>query len=344
MEVIEIRLLMLSPTRGTFNKKKKKRKDELFLELMKELENFNESWNINGLNVDLNIKFNDYRTSNNEYLKNERILRGALIIEAEADLKKHLENKVKEYKKEAEINKLESIPEIESYFKKDFFVSLKKRIMDFLLCINLAYPCLFEVRELEIIFEDTYEESENINLYGQLSSDVLEYQEELNIPIVSILSIDKCWKWLSTKTNLFEGMGELPIDRALNAMTYIISSNGYDDIFYSMIGIEAIYSTDRSIDITEQIRRKIDILFGTIPGLRKKISKMYDVRSKLMHGSLKFPSKYYVNDATKEFEEFLFKDYMETSKVALVLLVGTIQQFIINDANQIEYEYKVKLS
>lgn len=88
MEVIEIRLLMLSPTRGTFNKKKKKRKDELFLELMKELENFNESWNINGLNVDLNIKFNDYRTSNNEYLKNERILRGALIIEAEADLKK----------------------------------------------------------------------------------------------------------------------------------------------------------------------------------------------------------------------------------------------------------------
>ena len=60
--------------------------------------------------------------------------------------------------------------------------------------------------------------------------------------------------------------------------------------------------------------------------------------------SLKFPSKYYVNDATKEFEEFLFKDYMETSKVALVLLVGTIQQFIINDANQIEYEYKVKLS
>ena len=51
-----------------------------------------------------------------------------------------------------------------------------------------------------------------------------------------------------------------------------------------------------------------------------------------MHGSLKFPSKFYVNDATEEFEEFLFKDYMETSKVALVLLVGTIQKFIINSA------------
>lgn len=344
MELIELRLVILSPTRAIFNKEERIKRETVFNDLIKDLVSFKDPWYIDGLKLDINVKFNDYRTCKDENLKNERILIGTLIIEAEGELEEHLKTKLENYNHNLEENNQEIFLEFENFFEKDFFISLEKRLMDFILCINLAYPCLFEVRDFDIIYKDTYKVSENINLYGELCSDILNFQNELNIPIVNIIPINKCWEWLSIKTNLFEGMGELPIDRALNAMTYIISSKGYDDIFYSMIGIEAIYSTDRSIDITEQIRRKIDILFGTIPGLRKKISKMYEVRSKLMHGSLKFPSKFYVNDATEEFEEFLFKDYMETSKVALVLLVGTIQKFIINSANQIEYEYKVKLS
>lgn len=124
-------------------------------------------------------------------------------------------------------------------------------------------------------------------------------------------------------------MGEQPIDRVLSAFSYFLTPDGYEEIFNAFIGLEALYSTDGSISVLEQIKRKSELLFGKIDGLNKKISKMYNVRSRLMHGTLPFPSKYYIKDATENFEKFLFNDYFETTKIA--------NNFIISYYSKIYY-------
>jgi len=138
-------------------------------------------------------------------------------------------------------------------------------------------------------------------------------------------------------------MSETAIDRALNALSYTVGYPGYEEMFYILIGLEAIYNDNKNIGITEQLRTKTELLLKRPIEFKKKITNFYDKRSEFIHGKMNFPNSYYKYDATKEFEDFFFNKYSQTVHNALAILISTIQEYIIHNANQIKIETDIKL-
>lgn len=226
--------------------------------------------------------------------------------------------------------------EREAFIKSLIIAETEKFIMDLTFAINLAYPGLFEFGGAKVFIDNKENKSSRINL--MLVDWIDTYINFLNNkwPVIHSIKFEQVWNWLKNRTNFMDGISKTAIDRALNALTYTMGDTSYETIFYVLMGIEALYNDNDSNGITEQIRAKTESLLKRPEIFKKKISKFYDNRSKFIHGKLNFPNKYCTYDATKEFEDFFFNKYLSTVKDAMSILISTIQEFIIQDANEME--------
>lgn len=217
---------------------------------------------------------------------------------------------------------------------------LKKTINDFRIAMNIAFPGFFDTHGGYIFVENEKYEDLETSISGSLLGAVLGARKK-QWPKVEILQIRQTWNWMLKRKDFINAMGSKPIERALSAFTHIFDANNYEDLFYSLIGIEAIYTSGKQ-GVLEQLREKSVAIFGEPENYKNSLSKMYDIRSRFMHGTLNFPSKYYIYDAIEEFDEFMIKEYTQCLEMAEALLVATIQQFVINDAEELKYHLLVE--
>ena len=222
---------------------------------------------------------------------------------------------------------------------QDIAREFQKAINDFRIAMNIAFPGFFEVSEGYIFVKDKrYIKTETS--YSSLLDAVLSARER-KWPEIQILNIGDTWDWLLRRENFINAMSSNPIERALSAFTHIFQAENYDDLFYSLIGIEAIY-TDGKQGILEQLRKKSSAIFGEPENYKNSLSKMYDIRSRFIHGNLNFPSKYYRYDGIEQFDNFMKKEYTQCLEMAEALLVGTIQQFVIRDAETLNFNLQTE--
>lgn len=216
---------------------------------------------------------------------------------------------------------------------------IEKFIMDFTFAINLAHPGLFQFSSAKIFIDNKEERKNRINvIHVEWIYTYINYLKN-NWPIIHHLKFEQVWNWLENRTNFFSGISKSAIDRALNSLTYTMGDNvSYEQIFYILIGIEALYNDNDKNGIAEQIRVKTESLLKRPEIFKKKISKFYDNRSKFIHGKLNFPNKFCQYDAAKDFEEFYFENYINTVEDAMSILLSTIQEYIINDASKMKTE------
>ena len=117
----------------------------------------------------------------------------------------------------------------------------EKFIMDFTFALNLAYPGLFEFESAKIFVDNVEDKNSTlpVTLVDWLEC-YIDYKKN-NWPEIHILNFTKVWNWLNEKTNyISDGMSKTPIERALNALSYTVGECGYEEIFYILIGLEAI--------------------------------------------------------------------------------------------------------
>lgn len=216
----------------------------------------------------------------------------------------------------------------------------KKTINDLRIAINIAFPGFFDTHGGYIYVENEEYDDLETSISGSLLGAILNAREK-QWPKVEILTIKQTWNWILKRKDFINAMGSKPIERALSAFTHIFDANNYEDLFYSLIGIEAIYTSGRQ-GVLEQLREKSIAIFGEPENYKNSLSKMYDIRSRFMHGTLNFPSKYYIYDGIEEFDEFMRKEYSQCLEMAEALLVATIQQFVINDAEDLNYHLQIE--
>lgn len=220
----------------------------------------------------------------------------------------------------------------------------EKFIMDFTFATNLAYPGLFEFASAKIFIDNVEQKNSEIGLTLAPWVDTYIFAVEQGWPEMRILNIQQVWEWLNNKTNYIRnGMSKTPIDRALNALSYIIGKPGYEEMFYIMIGIEAIYNDNKDVTVSEQLRTKTKLLLNIPKQYKKKITTIYDNSHEFIHGRINFPNSYYKYNATKEFDDFFFNKYMQTVNNFLAVLISTIQEFIIQNANELKLQMNLKL-
>ena len=85
------------------------------------------------------------------------------------------------------------------------------------------------------------------------------------------------------------GFSDDPTSRALVALTNVMASVDVMQLFWALVGIEALFVSDRG-GIQEQLREKIEALLGPREQFRKLIDGMYSIRSRLIHGAADIPA------------------------------------------------------
>ena len=204
------------------------------------------------------------------------------------------------------------------------------RLKDMLFAMNLAYP-----GHIHIYYSNLCRNGQPVKAFS-FAVDIsgLAYTSHTWIPYEN-LTINQCWKWLSTKTNFLSDISKTPMDRALHALSYESEANDDIFIFYVIIGIEAIYNggSHNENSVSLQRKRKIQSVLGDMPKVAiAAIRNMYALRSKLVHGAANiykaWDSGYYPDNEEETVERE--RDYMIT---AAGILIATIQKFIRADAN-----------
>ena len=227
---------------------------------------------------------------------------------------------------------------LEDLAYKIFCNELERIVLDIIISSNIVYSGCMEVAEGYISLNDEY----NVKLNAMNSSlhNIYEDIMKKEWPQLEKVSLIETWNWLINRLNYSLKIGNTPANRAMNAFSYQFNAENYEDLFYALLGLEALYNTSTSDGIMKQISNKTSILFGEPVKYKKSINQMYQIRSAFVHGSLNFPNKFYMYDADTEFESFYFDKYDDALKTAQSLLVASLRLLIKNNA----VEFKTKTS
>lgn len=220
-----------------------------------------------------------------------------------------------------------------SYFLGVF----ERRIYDLIIAINIAWVGSLDADEGALYINNVFRKRTN-KIWAELNW-VYKFSEEKGWPILHKLCIKETWNWINSRNGYLHDLGGTPLDRALSAFSYLFHNNGNFiadmDIFWTMVGIEALY-TNNSTAIKEQIISKCQVVLGNQVHYKKIFKGMYDLRSRLIHGDLNFPGNFFIHDGTKEFDTY-FSKISDASLMAKAILIATFQQMIINDLEILEF-------
>lgn len=214
-----------------------------------------------------------------------------------------------------------------------------KRIQDLIFACNIANFGSVSIEEY-IIFQDQKlyiigggKTDYNILFEARHKGEIWQY------PNLSEISLDKVWNWLINREDFLEGYSQSAITRALLNLIEVAHSEDNVKLFRAVMGIEALYTKSKN-NLMEQVREKTQILLGTQTNFKKLYSKMYELRSKFIHGELNFPTKINV-EFSKRHESYM-EDLNEATYFAVLLLGASIQKLVIKDWHEIHFEYIVK--
>lgn len=209
-------------------------------------------------------------------------------------------------------------------------------ITHFLRMTQIAHPGTLWLDKANVYLNDSQVEG----IKG-FTSILFEYDFKTNTwPKLQDISICQVWDYVTTKTNILREFGKTEIERAINAFSYIFSNHYIDNVpvslFWTISGLEALYVRGE-VGITQQLNDKIQVFLGDIKENKKKLKRLYNYRSSLVHGALNIP----INDSLFEDEKYQTELY-EMNAFAATVLVATLQKIIKNNMSELTFKYEYK--
>ena len=127
------------------------------------------------------------------------------------------------------------------------------------------------------------------------------------------------------------------LHRAINAFSYQFSKLTEQDtsiLFWTMLGIEALLAEGTN-NIINQIKVKSTLILGQPTDYKKKLDKLYNYRSRFVHGDIDFPAKF-----SSDYENFE-QEYFDYLHFATSILIALIRDLISSKKNEFQFEYKL---
>lgn len=212
-------------------------------------------------------------------------------------------------------------------------VLLEKRVYDLMLAINMALPGALELEQGTIVLDDNERREPGHQLgekgKGHLLQGAWRLSRSLQWPEMKTLGIRAVWEWANRQEGFSEGFGGGPTGRALNAFARRFGSNGQDDaanLLWALVGIEALYTEGKG-GLQQQVNEKSQVFLGQMTQHKKKITRMYDFRSRFVHGDLDFSGKLVVGEAAEDHVRHN-DELRETVIFAEAILVATLQRLV----------------
>ena len=214
-----------------------------------------------------------------------------------------------------------------------------KQISNMLIAANLARVGSIELKNSVIIQDNVLQERVAVPPMDSWSLQrSLELSEKIGWPKLQIIDFLKVWKWLGKHEDFFkEGFSNSKMGRALGAFSHIFEYSTSDEpmqLLWALIGVESLYVRGQ-MALLEQVREKTQVFLGPQEGYKKRVIRMYDFRSRFVHGDLNFPGLY---PAIDDFEIF-GENLLESISLAVAILAATIQEIIQRGWSGLEFSY-----
>lgn len=208
---------------------------------------------------------------------------------------------------------------------------------------NLAYPGLISLLGGTIIKDGAWVGT--VQSASSTLDNAVSEAKENGWPCIRDLPLDCIIPWLESLPNYFHGVSSMPIERAVNAFFHFFdrdlpSMDEYLCLMWAMIGLESLYVEGRT-DIQNQVLKKSQLLLGHNSANKKALARLYDMRSRFVHGAADFKRTYVVYYDT---DQISASDHAFDSATALAqaMLVATLQVMAVDGRKEIEFDYAIK--
>lgn len=219
--------------------------------------------------------------------------------------------------------------------KWGFHIFVNNLIQKLSLLVNLSYAT--KVDFLEGVIYDNDEYVATTELLISTIDYAYQHADDMNWPRLKSVDFNKTVNWFVTNNIHLDGNSKNKLHRAINAFSYLFSNLKEKDtsqLFWNMLGIEALLAEGTN-SISSQIRVKSSLVLGEPLEYKKKLTKLYDYRSRFIHGDFNFPAKF---SADFEIFEDEYWDYLTFSSSILLAL---IRKLIEKSENEYKFEYKL---
>jgi hypothetical protein len=213
-------------------------------------------------------------------------------------------------------------------------------ITSVLVASQIAKPGVLRTNELEIWVNNQCWKTTNsiCGVFGE----VVEFTGKNSWPNIETLSIKEVWRWMRSCDPLPNSLGKTALERALNAVTYLLSGKPIEgaelvDLMWAMVGLEALYGRGTS-DLTYQLVEKATVLLGQYKGFEKSLKEMYNLRSKFLHGKASFPSALFDSEGLREYERYSDKSN-DATMLASAVLIATLQQMVKHNWKNLSFSF-----
>jgi hypothetical protein len=177
---------------------------------------------------------------------------------------------------------------------------LCQRALDFATILGLVRPGKYRVGPGEVYADGQL--VEDVRAFNPPLDLALEAIADLGWPRLSDRPINELWSWAMGREGFLSQFGGNRIDRAFTAYSHLGSENGAD-LFWAMLAIESLF-TRTNIAVKDQVVHNTQLLLGELPAIKKRLDRMYDFRSRLIHGDMDFPGAFWGWDDGKEFDSY----------------------------------------
>ena len=226
-------------------------------------------------------------------------------------------------------------------FSVEYYISLvaedfKTQLTNFLLFLQIAKPGGFRTREGDLLVNNLY-----YNSFDSISSIHQEIYTEIKRfgwPKFRNLKYQQVINWYNRFNLSFEKIANTKAEIALNAFSYLFEyrSDITLDLFWSLIGIEALYCSGKE-GKAEQIFEKTQVVLGPITDFKKKVKNMYNFRSRLIHGDLFIPSAISKSFSLRDIKDYN-EEFSDATIFSVAILTATLQELIYLDMNNLSFK------
>lgn len=229
--------------------------------------------------------------------------------------------------------------DIETFHKNTYSFDLYRlMISTFLnklsLILNLTYEFALDFLNGFVFNDDDIKIGETDIVFCHLDF-AYEHSRKVNWPNLTSTQLNKTIDWLITNDIDLELKSKTSAGRAIHAFSHLFSNLSENDssfLFWSVLGIESILAKGTK-DIAYQIKQKAILLLGEPKEFKKKISKLYEYRSRLIHGDFNFPPKY-----SNDFDNFEV-EYWDFLAFSNSILLALLRKMIDENKSTFEFEY-----
>ena len=218
-----------------------------------------------------------------------------------------------------------------------------KRVSDLLVISNVSRVGAIEVLHTAILQDSEPLDFSHIpNMVGFSLQNAARAAERMNWPRLEAVVLQDAWRWYVKRGEMLDGFDGTSMGRALCAFSRLFEHKTQDEpmqLLWALVGLESLYVQGKS-ELAKQLRDKAQAFLGNQTAFKKTVNKMYDFRSRFVHGDLDFPGLFLLGDARDTVARF-GDELFDAIAVAVAILAGTIQEVIRRDWDGLHFDYTV---